>query len=324
MGWFFGYYWDYENGWFRCPHCKRSLGMSDEDLRERGARCNGCGYISYIWDSDSRKVLEERRRQEQDRLAAEQQRQQAEREQAAREQSRLEAWNRAEKHRECGECSLIYPRFLVECPECFNSKEQQDVLAETERHPTRLVRKTSAAELSTKMNALLDVPDFPAIGNAILEVLLQPHQLHAPDEGAEFIRQNIAKIIAAQFEIPEALSYEHEYRDKRLPFKHRGRWETDFYPSLIIFAYVLGATWTTLPQPHLQLCSFYQRIAARQEQNIEIVKSSYKPRPKPPVDPNVIREILESDLSEEEKQLELMRLMGSASPNKQTPRITPD
>ena len=106
--------------------------------------------------------------------------------------------------------------------------------------------------------------DFPGIGNLVLRVLMERDQETNPNVDARTIARHLVAVVFAQFGILPGRSYCVPHSDVHLPAVLRDQWMQDEFPRTLIFAYVLGATWLTLPPPDDKLIPYYQLMAERQ------------------------------------------------------------
>ena len=258
-------------------------------------------------------AIEQKRRQAEEQEAAkhaqiEQKRRQAEEQEAARharnaweesERCRKAAIQEAERHarlvyeraykvRQCGACNF-YPAFLIpKCPFCSSNYEQVEIAAIDRSIPlpqsvpiTPVIDGPAMRTLLQAVNARLEAHDFIGIANSMLEVLMRKGQEENPDDEARVLYQTAPRIAAGFFQMPEILSYAQPHRDIHLPHHLRYDWLAYAFPQLVIFAYMLGATWNTLPPPHDQLLPYYLFMAEKQAKSIQEAKEAYEKRPKP-------------------------------------------
>ena len=130
--------------------------------------------------------------------------------------------------------------------------------------------------LSDQLQGFLAARDFLGLGNTIVEVLTRsPEQEHRPDQDAVLIAQRMRELIGVAFDIPPTLSYCEIYRDQHLSAPDRGRWDRDWFVTLLINAYVLGARRTNLPPPLDLLVPYFQRVAQQQITEIRRVADEY-------------------------------------------------
>lgn len=174
-------------------------------------------------------------------------------------EAKRQAWEKAPKHRRCTQDNFIYPHFLfAQCPLCGKSDGQEEIRAEVDE----VARKPQCTTNDERIE--WDSIDFLKLGNQVLRVLMERDQESKPTQNAETIAKHLPDVVARQFSISPKLTFAVPHSDTFLPGKLRDRWGEDVFPRTIIFAYVLGATWTALPPPHEQLYSYYRFMADRQ------------------------------------------------------------
>lgn len=225
------------------------------------------------------------------------------------ENQRREKWNADikrefdfhEKVRLCTSCKQVFPAYLrPACPFCnsvtatvdllaingwseLDFREQlNDVYESSEDGPLPMptfqaniiepdygTKSLTASDLKSDLDARLMHRDFIGIGNHALAVLFDRMLQNEPDDVTKVLANTIPAHVAEKFEIPASLTYACPHRDSYLPPLQRGTWKTDSYVQLIIFAFVLGATWRNLPVPHEILLPYYLELAKRQTSIIE-------------------------------------------------------
>jgi len=257
------------------------------------------------------KKMEDMRRQREAEAQAENERQQVWRREAEKAQQRQEeakreeyrrrhdAWEQTDKHAVC-EKDHYYPAHLGDlCP-----------LPNCRRRRVKLVHSHSGLEMDAfissvppltpplvpsnatsqqimalgtadsvfvqEMTNRIRIQDYIGLGNRILETLLLPSQEHEQDARARWLAENVRGIVSRKFQIFDELSFSQLYQDECLAAFYRGKWQYDGFPQLLIYAYVLGATWKKLPPPFEKLVPFYTLLAENQTKIIQQAAASNK------------------------------------------------
>jgi hypothetical protein len=159
--------------------------------------------------------------------------------------------------------------------------------------PARGVRKDFVAVVTQQYQR----GDFVGLGNTILETLIvQQQDRNALPEGV-LLAENERKFLAKYFDVPLSVSYACPHRDRFLRSERRGHWAEDHFVQLLITAYVLGATWESLPSPHDKLLPYYQLMARQQQASIEAAAERYRQRPQSIQDTDQVETELRSMLA---------------------------
>jgi hypothetical protein len=124
--------------------------------------------------------------------------------------------------------------------------------------------------------------DGPGAGNFILEVLFSANQLVRPSAVARAMPGAARAIVSRMFGIPEFLTYKMPLRDEQISAESRGSWAGDVFHQTAIYAYLMGATWRTLPKHFDQAARYYSCMAEVQKMLIHNVATSYRSRPPSP------------------------------------------
>lgn len=225
-------------------------------------------------------ALSQEDRERQNRIQA-QQEYLAGQERLARERAAFLALPR---HNHCTSCQFVFPISLVQsCPKCDSTKIDSDVLAyDSEPRKARKnlggISDAQLISLDTKIESKCELDDFIGLGNLILEIALRPDQAEYPDILTGHLEDAVRVMIARKFNIPVGMGFCEPHADFHLPHALRGDWSSHRFPQLLIFAYVLGASWKTLPDPHAKLLPYYRLLAERQTEQITLVQASAGPK----------------------------------------------
>jgi hypothetical protein len=136
------------------------------------------------------------------------------------------------------------------------------------------------AAIEQEIDMRLSIHDYSGIGNLILDLLFLPRdycQDWEPRESGLLLARRIDGIVATMFGLHEAVTYHRPHRDTFLPPHLRRDWSADTFHQLVIFAFVLGATWQALPDTHEKLRPYYLHLAKLQTSSIANAAAARRP-----------------------------------------------
>lgn len=163
---------------------------------------------------------------------------------------------------------MRYLSHMPSCPACKGRSKQSPVIEKWTGERKIGDRRGYRAVLPRILDLLRQKP-LPNLfieeaADAMLEILMRPHQEHQPDAEAILLESSIDKIIARGE--PYSSPVTRVFRSEYLGFDDRGDWFKDRFFQLLILTFALGVgiKLKHLPPPHNHLCEFYHAMAEQQ------------------------------------------------------------